>query len=160
MPTYNCFTAPEKLNLKQKKELAEWLTSTYHEEFGLERYLIQAIFYEVAKDDRYIAGQPVPSDVVWIRCDVRQGRSRQQKAKLLHRIRQGVAKIGNVPEEAVWIYFCDLPEENIMEWGHMMLPLRAMPENDSAWFEALPEPFKERLQALAKRPATMSTEAH
>src|ERR1700722_6335392 len=124
MPTYTCFTAPGKLTTEQKKELANWLTIAYLEEFGLARYMTQVIFNEVAKDDRYIGGKPARSDLVWIRCDVRDGRSVEMKAKLLHRIQQGVAKIANVPNETVWTYFCDLRPENIMEWGHIMLPLR------------------------------------
>lgn len=73
MPTFTCFTAPGKLTLPQKAEIANWCTSVYHEEFGIKRYLIQVIFEEVASGDQYIAGQPAP-DVVWIRCDVRSGR--------------------------------------------------------------------------------------
>jgi phenylpyruvate tautomerase PptA (4-oxalocrotonate tautomerase family) len=71
--------------------------------------MTQVIFHEFADDDRYIGGHPVPSDIVWIRCDVREGRSEEQKATLLHRIQEGVAKIANVPGESVWINFDDLP---------------------------------------------------
>jgi phenylpyruvate tautomerase PptA (4-oxalocrotonate tautomerase family) len=71
--------------------------------------MTQVIFHEFADDDRYIGGHPVPSDIVWIRCDVREGRGEEQKATLLHRIQEGVAKIANVPGESVWINFDDLP---------------------------------------------------
>jgi len=152
MPTYSCFIAKGKLKPEQKKELADCLATVYHEVFGLQRYMTQVIFHELATDDRYIGGHPVPSDVIWIRCDVREGRSEEQKAKLLHRIQDVVAKIGTVPRESVWIYFDDLPPMNIMEWGHIMPHLRAMPafpENDTTWFDELSEPYKERLRALA-----------
>ena len=152
MPTYTCSTAQGKLRPEQKKELAGWLATVYREVFGLQRYMTQVIFHELAEDDRYIGGHPVPSDVIWIRCDVREGRSEEQKAKLLHRIQEWVAKIANVPGESVWIYFDDLPPMNIMEWGHIMPHLREMPafpENDSAWFDQLSEPYKERLRTLA-----------
>ena len=149
MPTFTCCTAPGKLTAEQKKELADWLTTVYFEEFGLARYMTQVIFFEVAKDHRYIAGKPARPDLVWIRCDVREGRSVEMKAKLLHRIQQGVAKIADVPEEAVWTYFCDLPPENIMEWGHIMPPLRDTRPNDDTWFQELSGPFKEYVQQLA-----------
>jgi phenylpyruvate tautomerase PptA (4-oxalocrotonate tautomerase family) len=152
MPTYTCFTSQGKLKPEQKKELAGWLATVYREVFGLQRYMTQVIFHELAKDDRYIGGHPAPSDVGWIRCDVREGRSEEQKAKLLHRIQEGVAKIANVSGESVWIYFDDLPPMNIMEWGHIMPHLKAMPafpDNDSAWFDGLSEPYKERLRTLA-----------
>ena len=149
MPTYTCFTAPGKLTAEKKKELADWLTAAYLEEFGLARYMTQVIFNEVAKDDRYIGGKPARPDLVWIRCDVRDGRSVEMKARLLHRIQQGVAKIASVPEEAVWTYFCDLRPENIMEWGHIMPPLRDKMPNDDTWFQELSGPFKEYLRQLA-----------
>jgi phenylpyruvate tautomerase PptA (4-oxalocrotonate tautomerase family) len=149
MPTYTCFTASGKLTAAQKKELANWLTTVYLEEFGLARYMTQVIFEEVSKEDRYVAGKSARPDLVWIRCDVRLGRSVDMKTRLLHRIQQGVAKIANVPNEAVWTYFCDLPPENIMEWGHIMPPLNDTMPKDDAWFQELSDPFKEYLRQLA-----------
>ena len=59
MPTYNIFTSPGKLTLAQKEEIARVCTEVYHEEFGIARYLIQVVFYEVANNDRYISAKPV-----------------------------------------------------------------------------------------------------
>jgi len=154
MPTYTCYTAEGKLTLAQKEEVARVLTDVYLEEFGLARYMTQVVFHEIATGDRYIAGKPARPDLVWIRCDVRLGRTEDQKARLLHRVQQGVAKIADVPEETVWIYLDDLPSWNIMEWGHIMPPLgavsddRALPE-DGNWFEALSGPMQASLQSLA-----------
>jgi phenylpyruvate tautomerase PptA (4-oxalocrotonate tautomerase family) len=148
MPTYNCFTSPGKLTPAQKKEIARLCTDDYREEFGLARYFTQVIFYEVARDDRYIGGEPAPSDIFWIRCDVRLGRNEEMKARLLHRVQQGVAKAAKIPEEKVWIYLCDLPSENIMEWGHIMPPLRAMPD-DEVVFKSLSAPLQASLRPLA-----------
>jgi phenylpyruvate tautomerase PptA (4-oxalocrotonate tautomerase family) len=127
MPTYNVFATPVKLTAEKKKQIADCLTTVYNQEFGLPRYLTQVIFYEVAKDDHYIAGKPARPDVVWIRCDIREGRNEQMKAKLLQRVQQVVAKAADVPEEAVWIYFCDLPPEDIMEWGTSCHPSERCP---------------------------------
>ncbi len=161
MPTFEFFTAPEKLTPPQKAEIANWCTKVYHEEFGIARYLIQVIFEEFANRDQYISGQPAP-DVVWIRCDVRAGRNEELKTRLLHRVQQGVAKTANVPEESVWFYLNDLPAMNIMEWGHIMpRPKPAetidivtvtdpgiVPHDDERWFAELSAPYKERLRAL------------
>jgi phenylpyruvate tautomerase PptA (4-oxalocrotonate tautomerase family) len=154
MPTYTCFTAQGKLTLAQRENVARVLTDVYLEEFGLARYMTQVIFHEIATGDRYVAGKPARADLVWIRCDVRLGRTQDQKARLLHRVQQGVAKAADVPEEAVWIYLDDLPSWNIMEWGHIMPPLgtvsddRALPHDDT-WFEALSAPMQTSLRALA-----------
>ena len=61
MPTFTCFTAPNKLTQAQKAEIANLCTDVYHEEFGIARYLIQVIFQEFGSGDQYIAGQPAPT---------------------------------------------------------------------------------------------------
>lgn len=161
MPTFTCFTAAKKLTVAQKTEIANWCTDVYHEEFGIARYLIQVIFEEFANGDQYIAGQPAP-DVVWIQCYVRAGRDEELKARLLHRVQQGVAKVAEVPEESIWFYLTDIPPMNIMEWGHIMprptaaetLEIvnvndpRVVVHDDERWFKELSEPFKARLRAL------------
>ena len=35
MPTFICFTAPGKLTLAQKGDIANWCTRVDHEEFGI-----------------------------------------------------------------------------------------------------------------------------
>lgn len=150
MPTYSCVTAPGKLTPAQKDEIARVCTDIYHEEFGVARYLVQVIFREIASEDRYIAGKTAQPDVVWIRCDVREGRTGEQKSRLLRRVQQGVAKTADVPEEAVWIYLCDLPPTNIMVWGHIIPPLvRGMPGDDDTWFRALSGPLQASLRPFA-----------
>jgi len=109
------------------------------------------VFYEVANNDRYIGAKPVQPDLVWIRCDVREGRTPEMKARLLHRVQQGIAKAANISEEAVWFYLDDLASVNIMEWGHIMPPFRPelAPHQDDPWFQAVSASLKERLQQLA-----------
>ena len=158
MPTYTCFTAQGQLTLEQKEEIARVITDIYFEEFGLARYMTQVIFNEVATGDRYIAGKAARPDLVWIRCDVREGRTENQKARLLHRVREAVAKAADVCDEVVWIYLCDLPPMDIMEWGHIMPHLeavsddRALPD-DRPWFEALSAPMQASLLALVDQRA-------
>ena len=171
MPTFTCYTAPEKLTVAQKAEIANWCTDVYHEEFGIARYLIQVIFEEFASGDQYIAGRPAP-DVVWIQCYVRAGRDEELKGRLLRRVQQGVAKTANIPEESVWFYLTDIPAMNIMEWGHIMprptaaetleiVPVTdpgVVPHDDERWFEALSEPFKARMRSLGAE--TPSAKVH
>jgi phenylpyruvate tautomerase PptA (4-oxalocrotonate tautomerase family) len=161
MPTWTCVTAQGTLTLTQKQEIARVCTDVYLDEFGLKRYMTQVIFDEIAEGDRYIANKPARPDLIWLRCDVREGRTEDQKARLLHRVQQGVAKAANVPEEVVWIYLCDLPPWNIMEWGHIMPRLgavsddRALPEDDN-WFQAMSAPMQASLRALSERTTPLS----
>ena len=99
---------------------------------------MQVIFYEVASGNHYIAGEPAGPEQIWIRGDLRSGRTEEQKGKILRRILQGVAKSTDAPEEAVWVYLSDIPATNIAEYGRI-LPL---PGDENFWFEMLPEPLK------------------
>jgi phenylpyruvate tautomerase PptA (4-oxalocrotonate tautomerase family) len=116
-----------------------------HEETGAPRYLVQVIFYEVASGNHYIAGELARPDQIWIRGDIRNGRSEEQKGKILRRILQGVANSAAAAEEAVWVYLSDIPATNIAEYGRI-LPL---PGSEDAWFAALSDPLKARLGPLA-----------
>jgi phenylpyruvate tautomerase PptA (4-oxalocrotonate tautomerase family) len=122
MTTYNRFTSPGKLTPAQN----------------------------IAKDDWFIAGEAARPDLVWIRFDVREGRNEEMKARLLHRVQQGIAKVVKIPEESIWFYLCDLPSMNIMEWAQIMPPLRAMPDDDVV-FNALSAPLQASLSPLAQR---------
>ncbi len=145
MPTYACSTAAGRLTPAQKTDIVRCISTVHHEETGAPRYLVQVIFYEVASGNHYIAGELARPDQIWIRGDLRSGRTEVQKGKILRRILQGVAKSAAAAEEAVWVYLSDIPATNIAEYGRI-LPL---PGNEDAWFAALPDPLKARLGPLA-----------
>ena len=143
MPTYACSIPAGRLTSAQKIDIVQCITTVHHEETGGPRYLAQVIFYEVASGNHYIDGELAPPEQIWIRGDLR--RTEEQKAQILRRILQGVAKSTDAPEEAVWVYLSDIPATNIAEYGRM-LPL---PGGENAWFETLPDPLKARLRPLA-----------
>lgn len=145
MPTYACSTAAGRLTPAQKMDIVRCITTVHHEETGAPRYLVQVIFYEVASGNHYIAGELARPDQIWIRGDLRAGRTEEQKGKILLRIMQGAAKSADAPEEAVWVYLDDLPATNIAEYGRI-LPL---PGEEDAWFAALSDSLKARLRPLA-----------
>jgi phenylpyruvate tautomerase PptA (4-oxalocrotonate tautomerase family) len=91
MPTYACSTAAGRLTPAQKTDIVRCITTVHHEETGAPRYLVQVIFYEVASGNHYIAGELARPDQIWIRGDLRSGRTEEQKGKILRRILQGVA---------------------------------------------------------------------
>jgi hypothetical protein len=44
------------------------------------------IFYDIAPGSHYIGGQLAPAGQMWIRGDIRDGRSEEQKRRMLSRI--------------------------------------------------------------------------
>jgi phenylpyruvate tautomerase PptA (4-oxalocrotonate tautomerase family) len=145
MPTYACSTAAGRLTPAQKMDVVRCITTVHHEETGAPRFLVQVIFYEVASGNHFIAGQLAQPEQIWIRGDLRSGRTEEQKGEILRRILQGVAKFTDAPEEAVFVYLSDIPATNIAEYGRI-LPL---PGDEHMWFEMLPDPLKARLGPLA-----------
>ena len=92
MPTYVCSAATGRLTPAQKAEIVRSITAIHHEETGAPRYLVQVIFYDLAPDSHYVAGQLAPADQIWVRGDIRGGRTNEQKSQMLRRIMQGVGR--------------------------------------------------------------------
>jgi phenylpyruvate tautomerase PptA (4-oxalocrotonate tautomerase family) len=124
---------------------ARSITAIHHEETGAPRYLVQVIFYDVAPGSHYIAGRPVPADQIWVRADIRDGRTDEQKSRMLHRIMRDVGNASGAAADAVWVYLSDIPAANVAEYGRVLLP----PGEEEAWFSSLPDAMRERLRPLA-----------
>jgi hypothetical protein len=84
-------------------------------------------------------------DQIWIRSDIRGGRTNEQKTQMLRRIMQDVGRASGAAEDTVWVYLCDIPAANIVEYGRV-LPL---PGEEDAWFSSLPDAMREKLRSLA-----------
>ena len=130
MPTYACSAAAGRLTPAQKLEIVQSITAIHHEETGAPRYFVQVIFYDIAYANHYIAGQLAPAGQMWIRGDIRDGRSEEQKSRMLSRILQEVSRIGEIAEEEVWVYLSDIPAQNMAEYGRV-LPVPGA-ENDGS----------------------------
>src|ERR1700758_5265318 len=56
------------------------------------RYMVEAIFHDVAPGNYYIAGRPAPADQICIRGDTRSGKTNEQKNQMVRRIMRDVAR--------------------------------------------------------------------
>jgi phenylpyruvate tautomerase PptA (4-oxalocrotonate tautomerase family) len=145
MPTYACSAAAGRLTPAQKLEIVQSITAIHHGETGAPRYFVQVIFYDIAPANHYIAGQLAPAGQVWIRGDIRDGRTQEQKSRMLSRILHEVSRIGEIAEEEVLVYLSDIPAHNIAEYGRVL----PVPGGENAWFTTLPTTLKQRLESLA-----------
>jgi hypothetical protein len=71
--------------------------------------------------------RPAPADQIWVRADVRDGRTDELKSQMLRRIMQmlrrimqDVGKAGGAAEETVWVYLSEIPAENVAEHGRVL----------------------------------------
>ena len=141
MPTYACSAAAGLLSPSQKERIVQSITKIHHEEANAPAYLVQVIFHDLAVGNHWIAGAPAPTGQIWVRGDIRAGRTEEQKARMLERILADVAGIAETVPENVWVYICDIPATNIAEYGSIL----PTPGNEAAWLERLPAALKARL---------------
>jgi len=144
MPTYVCSMETGRLTQAQRLEIVKSLTAIHTEATGAPRYLVQVVFHEVSPHALYVGGELAPAGQVWVRGDIRSGRTAAVKRRMIERILHDVCATTGVAPEAVWVYICDIPAENIAEYGSILPP----PGEEAAWLATLSEDLRTRLLAL------------
>src|SRR5260370_7439537 len=122
MPTYACSAAAGRLTPAQKVEVVQSITAIHHEETGAPRYLVQVIFYDIAPGSHYIGGQSAPAGQFWIRGDIRDGRTEEQKSRMISRILQEVSRTSKIAEDEVWVYLPHIPAHHIPPYPPLFPP--------------------------------------
>jgi phenylpyruvate tautomerase PptA (4-oxalocrotonate tautomerase family) len=145
MPTYVCTSLSGRLSADQRARISRCLTEIHHEVAIAPRYFVQVIFSDLAPHSHFIAGQEAPAGHIWIRADIRSGRTEDQKAKMLTRIVAEVSDIAGSSKEEVWVYLSDIPGQSVAEFGHIL----PSPGGEEAWFAKLPPDLQERLRSRA-----------
>lgn len=143
MPTYVVSLAKKLINDEQKSEIAQAISRVHHAETGAPLYFVQVIFDEKEPADRYLGGSR-ESEHIWVRSDIRSGRTEEQRRALMLGIMKEIARVTKVQEDKVWVYLCNLPASDMVEYGHM-LPL---PGKEQEWFDNLPKSLQKYLKGL------------
>ena len=145
MPTYVCWTRAGQLSPDQRRRIAKSITEIHHDVALAPRYFVQVIFNELSPQSHYVAGEEAEPSHIWIRADIRSGRTQEQKSRLLMRIVDEVGAISNAPRENIWVYVSDIPGTSVVEFGHIL----PQPGEEDAWFAGLPYELQERLRSRA-----------
>ncbi|MDP4006714.1 tautomerase family protein [Methylobacterium sp. NEAU K] len=144
MPTY-AFTTMKHLSPEQRGKLVESVTTIHQVEATAPRYFVQVVFYTVEPGSMFIGGEAAPDNHVWVRADIRAGRTREQKAAILKRIMRETGEILSVSTESVWVYISDIPAEGVAEFGNVL----PQPGDEEAWLASLPSALREKLIAAS-----------
>ena len=171
MPTYTVWSATGLIAPAARAQIAQTargqraaatltaqITEIHHDVARAPRYFVQVVYTELQPDSHFVAGQPASPKHVWVRVDLRSGRTADQKRRLLERLTTEVGAIVGADAEEVWmrlgrakcvlttrqVYLNDIDGPNIAEYGR---PLPA-PGQEDAWFAALPETLRKRLEPL------------
>jgi phenylpyruvate tautomerase PptA (4-oxalocrotonate tautomerase family) len=84
MPTYVCSLAGGLVD-DHKAAIAEAITKIHNEETGAPRYFVQVVIEEKKSTDRFVGGSRA-SGQIWIRGDIRAGRTEVQQHAMMLRI--------------------------------------------------------------------------
>ena len=142
MPTYT-FSTSKELTAEQRTRLVESVTSIHQVEATAPRYFVQVIFYKLEPGSMFIGGEPASSDHIWVRADIRSGRSKEQKANILTRIMSETSDILDISEQCVWVYVSDIPAHGVLEFGNIL----PEPGGEAEWLASLPQSLRVKLQA-------------
>jgi phenylpyruvate tautomerase PptA (4-oxalocrotonate tautomerase family) len=144
MPTYAISTA-RALTADQRAKIVESVTTIHQVEATAPRYFVQVVFYKVEPGAMFIGGEAASPDHVWVRADIRSGRTPQQKAKMLQRIMRETSEILGISEQAVWVYISDIPAHGVLEFGNVL----PEPGEEEKWLASLPSALREKLARAA-----------
>jgi phenylpyruvate tautomerase PptA (4-oxalocrotonate tautomerase family) len=143
MPTYVCSVPAGSLTITQKTAVAEAIARIHNEATGAPQFLVQVIIDENQSRDRFLGGQ-LTTNHIWIRGDIRAGRTEEQRKKLMLNMVRDVSQITGVNEDSIWVYLCNLEPTDMVEYGQVL----PAPGGEQAWFAQLPQPLKDYLARL------------
>jgi phenylpyruvate tautomerase PptA (4-oxalocrotonate tautomerase family) len=146
MPTYTVTTAADRLTANQKQEIAQGITRAHSEATGAQGFFAQVIFQCLPAGDHFLGGAPLRSDQLFVRGEIRAGRSGEQKSALLDALVALVAKAAQTEPRYVWVYLNELPPSQMVEYGKV-LPL---PGSEATWLDEMPEADRDYLLGIGK----------
>ena len=146
MPTYTVTHSNFNLNFKQQKKLAEGITKVHNVVTGANTYFAQVIFNKTKKNNHFMGGKIVKEPSLFLLGQIRSGRSKEIKDKLISDLKDVLVKNSNLDETQVWVYINDLPPSQLIEYGAVLHES----DKEKEWFSNLSPKLRKKLSALEK----------
>ena len=146
MPTYTVTNSNFNLSSKQQKYLAEGITKVHNVVTGANTYFAQVIFNKTKKDNHFMGGKKVKEPSLFLLGQIRAGRSKEVKDKLISGLKDILIKKSKLDETQVWVYIVDLPPSQMIEYG-AVLPVSG---KEMEWFKNLSPKLKKKLSTIEK----------
>ena len=146
MPTYTVTNSNFNISSKQQKKLAEGITKVHNVVTGANTYFAQVIFNKTKKNNHFMGGKKVREPSLFLLGQIRAGRSKKVKDKLISDLKHVLVKNSKLDETQVWVYINDLPPSQMIEYG-AVLPDSGQ---EKEWFANLPVKLKKKLAAIEK----------
>ena len=147
MPTYTVTNSNFNLTSKQQKNLAEGITKVHNVVTGANTYFAQVIFNKTKKNNHFMGGKKVREPSIFLLGQIRAGRPKKTKDKLISDLRDIVIKNSKLNETQIWVYIVDLPPSQMIEYGAVL------PESgkEKEWFKNLSKELKKKLLKLENK---------
>ena len=144
MPTYTVTNSNFNLSHKQQKNLAEGITKVHNVVTGANTYFAQVIFNKTKKNNHFMGGKKIKEPSIFLLVQIRAGRPKKIKDKLISDLRDTVIKNSKLDETQVWVYIVDLPPSQMIEYGAVL------PESgkEKEWFSKLSKKLKIKLSKI------------
>ncbi|MBD1161431.1 tautomerase family protein [Pelagibacterales bacterium SAG-MED15] len=146
MPTYTVTNSNFYISYKQQKKIAEGITKVHNIVTGANTYFAQVIFNKTKKNNHFMGGKIVKEPSLFLLGQIRSGRAKEIKDKLISDLKDVLVKNSNLDETQVWVYINDLPPSQMIEYGAVL------PESgkEKEWFSNLSPKLRKKLSALEK----------
>ena len=104
------------------------------------------LFNKTKNTDHFMGGKKVKEPSLFLHGQIRAGRSKKVKDKLIADLRNILIRKSKLDETQVWVYIVDLPPSQMIEYGAVL------PESgkESEWFNNLSTKLKEKLSKMEK----------
>src|ERR1700743_2091713 len=100
MPTYVVSIPPQSLTDVQKGDVAKAISGRHHEATGAPPYFVQVIIEDRVHSTSYLGGERT-DDAIWVRGDIRAGRTEEARTQLMLAIMGDIAEIASISKERV-----------------------------------------------------------
>ena len=144
MPTYTITNSNFTLSSKQQNNLAEGITKVHNVVTGANTYFAQVIFNKTKKNNHFMGGKKVKEPSIFLLGQIRAGRPKKTKDKLISYLRDIIVKNSKLDETQIWVYIVDLPPSQMIEYGEVL------PESgkEKVWFSKLSKKLKKKLSKI------------
>ena len=144
MPTYTVTNSNLNLSSKQQQKLAKGITKVHNVVTGANTYFAQVIFNKTKKNNHFMGGKKIKEPSLFLLGQIRAGRPKKIKDKLISDLRDTVIKNSKLDETQVWVYIIDLPPSQMIEYGEVL------PESgkEKEWFSKLSKKLKKKLSKI------------
>ena len=144
MPTYTVTNSNFNISSKQQKKLAVGITKVHNVVTGANTYFAQVIFNKTKKNNHFMGGKKVKESSLFLLGQIRAGRPKKTKDKLISDLKDIVIKNSKLNETQIWVYIVDLPPSQMIEYGEVL------PESgkEKQWFSKLSKKLKIKLSKI------------